>query len=499
MKQAASSTATGNLSVDNIDLHKSRRRPLRLDDPTKVDRLPPHSVEAEQSVLGCCLLDPMASMSEAITILRAGADCFYDLRHRVIWEHMLKLYERNTPWDVITICQALTDAHQLESVGGHAYISSLPDAVGTAQLISYYLLIVRDKYVLRRAVQVCTEAVGKIYEHVGTAEEMIDEFERDALSVSANLDAAHDCTIKESIHGAINEIEAMHANQGHLTGIPTGFIDLDKMTSGFQKSDMIVIAARPSLGKTSLLGNIVEHVAIDLKLPVAVFSLEMTKQAMVMRMLCSRARLNLRNVRDGFMAERDFPRLTGAAGKMSLAPIYIDDTSGLSILQLRARARRMQQQYGIKLFGIDYMQLLTAGASGKRFGNRQEEVSYISCGIKTLAKELDVPVIVLCQLNRDLDREKNRKPRLSDLRESGSIEQDADLVGMLYKTSAADENDEAEQDAISVNLCIAKQRQGPTGDVPLTFLRSYTRFESAARVSDDDVPKDQTNLPYADP
>jgi replicative DNA helicase len=268
------------------------------------------------------------------------------------------------------------------------------------------------------------------------------------------------------------------------------------MTSGLHGGEMVVIAARPSMGKTSLAMNIAEHVAIEQRLPVGVFSLEMTSESLVLRMLCSRSRVNLRNVREGFLAERDFPKLTGSAGKLANAPLFIDDSSALSILQLRAKARRMAQQYGIKLFVVDYLQLLHSTA--RRAENRQQEIADISSGIKSLAKELNVPVLVLSQLNRELEREKNRKPRLSDLRESGAIEQDADVVGLLYKRGSGDDkpsggDDEesgnaAEEDSVPINLYIAKQRNGPTGDVNLTFLKSYTRFESAAKVSDEDVP-----------
>jgi replicative DNA helicase len=254
---------------------------------------------------------------------------------------------------------------------------------------------------------------------------------------------------------------------------------------------MIVIAARPSMGKTSLAMNIAEHVALELKLPVGVFSLEMTAPSLVLRMLCSRSRVNLRNIREGFLAERDFPKLTGAAGKLANAPLFIDDSAGLSILQLRAKARRMTQQYGIKLFVIDYLQLLHSTA--RRAENRQQEIADISNGIKALAKELKVPVVVLSQLNRELEKDKNRKPRLSDLRESGAIEQDADLVALLYKPSSGDDEDGGERDeqeAVAVNLLIAKQRNGPTGDVNLTFLKPYTRFESAAKISAEDVQMD---------
>jgi replicative DNA helicase len=249
---------------------------------------------------------------------------------------------------------------------------------------------------------------------------------------------------------------------------------------------MVVIAARPSMGKTSLAMNIAEHVALEQKLPVGVFSLEMSAESLVLRMLCSRSRVNLRSIREGFLAERDFPKLTGSAGKLAGSPLFIDDTPGLSILQLRAKARRMHSQHDIKLFVIDYLQLLHS--TSRRADNRQQEIADISNGVKALAKELNVPVIVLAQLNRELEKDKNRKPRLSDLRESGAIEQDADLVGLLYKPNSDDEENEQEQDSLKINLLIAKQRNGPTGDVNLTFLKSYTRFESAAKVSAEDVP-----------
>jgi replicative DNA helicase len=252
---------------------------------------------------------------------------------------------------------------------------------------------------------------------------------------------------------------------------------------------MIVIAARPSVGKTSLAMNIAEHVALEQKIPTGVFSLEMTADQLILRMLCSRSRVNLRSIRDGFLAERDFPKLTGAAGKLAAAPLIIDDTSALSILQLRAKARRMKQQHGIKLFVIDYLQLLHS--TSRKADNRQQEIADISGGIKALAKELAVPIIVLSQLNREVEKRagEDAKPRLSDLRESGAIEQDADLVGLLYKTKDEEEaSGETDQDAIPVKLYIAKQRNGPTGEVGLTFLKSYTRFESAAKVSSEDAP-----------
>jgi replicative DNA helicase len=402
---------------------------------------------------------------------------------------LVEMYDSREAIDVITLQQRLKNKQLLEEVGGISYLAALPDSVPSSANLSYYLDIVQEKYLLRKMIRTCTDVVGRVYDYEGEVDALMDEVERDILRISESRVQSQTTTIKDLVKKAITTIEDFHQRQGVLTGVGTGFTDFDKMTSGLHGGEMVVIAARPSMGKTSLAMNIAEYVAIEQRLPVGVFSLEMTSESLVLRMLCSRSRVNLRNVREGFLAERDFPKLTGSAGKLANAPLFIDDSSALSILQLRAKARRMSQQYGIKLFVIDYLQLLHSTA--RRAENRQQEIADISSGVKSLAKELKVPIIVLSQLNRELEREKNRKPRLSDLRESGAIEQDADVVGLLYKPSSGDDEESgsaAEEDAVPVNLLIAKQRNGPTGDVNLTFLKSYTRFESAAKVSDEDVP-----------
>jgi replicative DNA helicase len=408
------------------------------------------------------------------------------MRHQALFDVIAEMYDKKELIDPITVQQYLKDRNQLEALGGMPYIAGLMNCVPSAANLEYYLEIIREKFVLRKMIQTCTSAVARVYEHQGEVDGLLDEVERDILQISEERVTVGNKTIKELVHKAINTIEDYHQRAGMLTGIGTGFPDLDRMTSGFHGGEMIVIAARPSMGKTSLAMNIAEHVALEEKQPVGVFSLEMSSESLVLRMLCSRSRVNLRNIREGFLAERDFPKLTGAAGKLANAPLFIDDSAGLSILQLRAKARRMYQQHGIKLFVIDYLQLLSA--SSHKVENRQQEIAQISNGIKALAKELGVPVIVLAQLNRELEKDKNRKPRLSDLRESGSIEQDADLVGLLYKVEQekADDVDDGPQEveALPVNLLIAKQRNGPTGDVNLTFLKSYTRYESASKVAD---------------
>jgi replicative DNA helicase len=463
---------------------------MDLADPSRVDRLPPHSIEAEQGVLGCVLLSPPDCMGECIESFRAGSEVFYDLRHRAIYELLVEMYERKAAIDIITVQQALKDRQQLEAVGGLAYLASLPDAVPSAANLAYYLEIVREKFVLRRMIGTCTEVVSRAYEHSGEVDELLDEVERDILRISGERVGTEPTDIKNLVHRAIHIIEDYHQRQGKLGGLATGFVDLDKMTDGLHAGEMIVIAARPSMGKTSLAMNIVEHVVTQVRLPVAVFSLEMTAESLVMRMMSSLARVNSRNIRDGFLSERDFARLTTSAGQLAKAPLFIEDSSGLSILQLRAKARRMAQQHGIKLFVIDYLQLLHSTA--RRAENRQQEIADISSGVKALAKELKVPVMVLSQLNRELEKDKSRKPRLSDLRESGAIEQDADVVGLLYKPNSGDDDEGTgpEADGLPVNLLIAKQRNGPTGDVNLTFLKSYTRFESAAKISGEDIPAD---------
>jgi len=476
------------------DFKKSRRRKQASTvDLSKLDRLPPHSLEAEQGVLGCMLLAPNDTIGTCLEKLKKGAESFYDLRHQMLYELLVTAYDKKEPIDLITITQTLRDNKQLEAVGGVAYLSSLMDAVPSAANLPYYADIVKEKHLLRRVISTFTQTVANVYEFEGEIDKFLDEVEREVLKINEDRAVVDQASIKDLVHKAINTIEEFHARQGMLTGVSTGFPQFDKMTTGMHPGEMLVIAARPSMGKTSLAMNIAESVALDQKLPVGVFSLEMTAESLVLRMLCSRARVNLRNLREGFLAERDFAPLTSAAGQLAGSKLVIDDTSGLSILQLRARARRMHQQHGIKLFVIDYLQLLNSTAR-RADQNRQQEIADISSGIKALAKELEVPVIVLAQLNRELEKDRSRKPRLSDLRESGSIEQDADLVCLLYDPNRGDEEDaaqlrEEQSEGKPVNLLIAKQRNGPTGDVPLVFLKGFTRFESAARISDNDVPE----------
>ena len=454
-----------------------------------IGRTPPNDVAAEQGVLGCVLLDPHQNLPACIEKVK-DETVFYDLRHQAIYAAMVAMYEETAPIDLLTLSHQLRSVGELDNIGGVAYLTELQDCVPSAANLEYYFEIVRDQALLRRMIQTCTKAIADAYDETGEVDRLVGEVEHAVLAINRDHNVVDMPKISDHVRDAVAKIELLFKNKGSTTGVETGFTDLDKMTTGLHPGEMIVVAARPSMGKTSLAMNIVEHVALDAKLPVGVFSLEMSSESLVMRMISSLARINSHDMQDGMLTPQDFPRITDAAGRLANSSLHIDDSAGLSILQLTARARRMWQQHGIKLFVIDYLQLLHS--TSRRAGeNRQQEIAEISSGIKALAKTLGVPVIVLSQLNRELEKDKNRKPRLSDLRESGSIEQDADLVGLLYKPGGVDEDTEdPESEARPVNLLIAKQRNGPTGDVPLTFLKGYTRFENAAKFNREDMPQD---------
>jgi replicative DNA helicase len=459
---------------------KFRRKP-----PATADRLPPHSDECERGVLGALLLEPLINVPVCIEKVKAGADVFYDLRHQTIYDAILRMYDVNQPINVITVMQHLKDVNMLEQVGGITYLQDLPDAVTFASELSAHLDIVISKFLLRKMIHACTNTVTDIYDDERDAVASLDKAERDVLAVRKLIPEKGTPPIGVLVSDAIAEIDYSMKSMGAPTGQTTGFIDLDKLTGGMQKGDMMILAGRPSLGKTSLAMNIVEHVALNCRVGVGIFSFEMNGKSLIKRMICSRARVNMRNLNDGFIAERDFPKLTAAAGKIHHSPIYIDDTRESTVMQIRARARRMYQEHGIGLIVVDYLQLIRAPMTHRSYSNRQEEITEISFQMKSLAGELNIPVMVISQLNREIDREKNRRPRLSDLRESGAIEQDADFVGILYKVK--DFSEEAEEsDSVAVNLWIGKQRSGPADkDVHLTFLKNFTRYESAAKITDD--------------
>jgi replicative DNA helicase len=462
----------------------------------QTDRLPPHSLDAEAGVLGCLLLDADAAIPECSSI---SPESMYDLRHRQIFTAMLAMHDARIPIDTLTLSEWLQDSGKLDAVGGLAYLQELPDKPPSPSHAPAYAKIVAEKARLRTIIRAASNIVSRAYDAGDSEdiEDIIDEAERDLIRIGDTAGTKSLPSIGSLMTRAVEIIENYHSRQGALTGLSTGFSDLDKLTNGLQNSDMIVIAARPGNGKTSIAIQIAETVAIEQRLPVAVFSLEMSADALAIRMLCSRARVNLRNVREGFLAERDIPRITCASAQIAGAPIYIDDSSTMSVFQLRTKARRMASQFGLRLLVIDYLQLLHS--TSRKADNRQQEIADISRGIKALAKELNIPIIALSQLNRDVERDGKRRPRLADLRESGALEQDSDFVGLLYRpTSKEDDDSEVDNpDVGAMNLYIAKQRNGVAGvDVNLTFIRSYTRFEGAAKISSDD--DSQAALPYRD-
>ena len=403
---------------------------------------------------------------------------FHHPSHGTIYSVLEELNKTNSPIDLITVTQAMSDRKLLEQIGGPAVLAGLQTFLPTAANADYYIDIIKEKYLLRRMISVCTSSAARCYDEQGDVKALIDDVEKQVFTVAEDRVRAKDPDIKKQVHDALEAIESLYKNRGQVTGVPTGYKDLDNMTNGLHPSEMIVIAARPSMGKTALAMNIAEHVAVDKQIPVGVFSLEMSSQQLATRLLCSRARVNLQQIRNGIMPKSAQLNLVKAVNEYSTSKMIIDDTAGLSINELRAKSRRMMDKHGLGLIVIDYLQLLRS-PSKRGQENRQIEIAEISNGIKALAKELSIPIIVLAQLNRKSEDRGDGKPRISDLRESGSIEQDADVVGLLYRSAyyAKDEEDRNEKAGES-ELIIAKQRNGPTGEVPLTFLSEFTRFET---------------------
>jgi replicative DNA helicase len=447
----------------------------------EVPRSLPSSEDGEKGVLCSLLLSPREVAD--ICVLSLRADAFYIPAHRTIYNLILEFGDKSKPIDFVSLKQALKDRNQLEEIGGPEYLSALYSFVPTAANAAYYIEIVREKYVLRRLIIAFNNLSSQCYDAQEDIKPLLDDTEKEIFAITGEHVKTEIVATKDLVMATIEQIEKLYENRGSITGIPTGFGDLDKMTLGLHPTEMIVIAARPSMGKTALAMNIAEHVAMNVGKAVAVFSLEMSSQQLVQRLLCSRAKVDLQRVRDGFLSERDFPKLTAAAAKLAAAKMFIDDTPGLSIMELRAKARRMKSQHNIELIVIDYLQLLRS-TTRRAQDNRQLEISEISGGIKALAKELNLPIVVVAQLNRQPDTraKEGGRPRLSDLRESGSIEQDADVVGLLVRPEYYETDEDGKQErAGEAELIIAKQRNGPTGDVPLTFLKQYTRFENRAR------------------
>jgi replicative DNA helicase len=447
-----------------------------------IHRSLPQSRDAEKGLLGSILLAPGRVLDECMQ-QRVSEKYFYHPAHGRIFGVLIEMRESNKPIDLISLTQFLEDRHILEEVGGAAAITDLFTFVPTASNAAYYLEILREKFLLRSIIETCTDYGARAYEEQGDVQLLLDEVEQKILSIGDDRFRSKVPEMKELAMEALDNIEKLFQNRGALTGLPTGFKGIDSMTNGMHPGEMIVIAARPSMGKTALAMNIAEHVAIEAGRPVAVYSLEMSTQQLMQRLLCSHARVDLKKIRDGFIGKHDMTNLIQATTRLSECKMIVDDTPGLGILELRARARRLKDRHDVQLIVVDYLQLLRS-TSKRAQENRQIEVAEISSGIKALAKELNVPIVVLSQLNRNPEAragDSKGQPRLSDLRESGSIEQDADFVGLLWREEYyADDEEEKKETEGKAELLIAKQRNGPIGRVPLTFLKHVTRFEDRA-------------------
>ncbi|MCU0651603.1 MAG: replicative DNA helicase [Candidatus Omnitrophica bacterium] len=438
-----------------------------------LEKLQPQNLEAEMAVLGSMLVD-----EEAISVAaeRLDKDAFYKDTHRKIFDAILDLFNANKAVDLITLADELKRRSLLEETGGVSFLTNLANSVPTSANIGHYVTIVKEKSILRTLINSATRIVSSCYESDGNIDEVVDQAERLVFEVSDRKQHGTYLHLKEIIKDSIETIDKLYQKKEHVTGVPSGFIDFDLKTAGLQPSDLVIIAGRPSMGKSAFALSIAEYAGVVEKVPVALFSLEMSKEQLVQRMLCAHAKVDAHKVRTGYLATSDWPRLTAAAGKLSEAPIFIDDTPAISVMELRAKARRLKAHQNIQLIILDYMQLMRGTGSPE---SRQQEISEISRSLKALARELNVPVIAISQLSRAVESRNDHRPQLSDLRESGAIEQDADVVVLIlreeYYNPTPDNQGVAE-------IIIAKQRNGPVGSLRLAFIKEYTRFENIARI-----------------
>lgn len=434
-----------------------------------LERIPPQNIEAEQSVLGSMLIEREA-ISKAMEELRA--EDFYRDTHRMIFQAMVNLFDRNEPVDLITVSEDLRQRDQLEKAGGLSYLTTLASIVPTAANVYYYARIVGEKALLRQLIHAATEIAATSYEASEDVAVILDQAEKSILAISQQTNSQAFAPIKGILLDTFEKIEFLYNNKAGVVGIPSGYIDLDQMTAGFHPSDLILLAARPSMGKTALCLNIAQNIAIREKKPVAFFSLEMSKEQLVQRMLCAEAHIDAHRLRTGNLRDDDWKRLSMGMGKLSEAPIYIDDSAGMHVMEMRAKCRRLKVEQGLGIIIIDYIQLIQGKS---RTENRQQEISEISRSLKALARELSVPIIALSQLSRAVESRADKRPMLSDLRESGSLEQDADLVAFIFREEYYDPKPENQN---ITEVIIAKHRNGPVGKVELTFIKEWAKFVS---------------------
>ncbi|RAL23389.1 replicative DNA helicase [Thermoflavimicrobium daqui] len=432
------------------------------------DRLPPHNIEAEQAVLGAILIEPSVLI---MVNERLRAEDFYRQGHQKLFQVMNDLAQKGEPVDLVTLTAELQDRKWLEEVGGVAYLTELAGIVPTAANVDYYAQIVEEKATLRRLIRTATQIAASGYSGGEDVADVINEAEKSILEISQRRVRGGFIPIGDVLMQSFEQIESMYNSPKGLKGTPSGFVDLDRMTSGFQKSDLIILAARPSMGKTAFALNVAQNVALRAGQTVAIFNLEMSAQQLVMRILAAEANIDAQAFRTGNLKEEDWEKLTMAIGALSEAPIFIDDTPGVTVFDIRSKLRRLQAEHGLGLVLIDYLQLI----SGRGVDSRQQEISEISRSLKLMAREFDVPVIALSQLSRAVEQRQDKRPMLSDLRESGSIEQDADIVAFLYRDDYY--NEESEKKNIA-EVIIGKQRNGPVGKVELLFLKNYNKFLS---------------------
>ena len=436
------------------------------------ERILPHNLEAERSVLGAILIHNEAINSAAQIV--DSRDFFRDA-HRRIWDKMVSLTEKNLPIDYVTLKEELGRSGELEEVGGPAYITALVDGVPRSTNVEQYARIVKEKSVLRSLIFSANRIITSAYQAEEDPDTLLDGAERAIFEIAEGRIRQGFVPLRDLVHSSFATIEKLQQHKGMVTGVPTGFADLDEMTSGLQPSDMVIIAARPSMGKTSFVLNIAQHVGTTTDMTVGFFSLEMSKEQLFMRMLTSEARIDAHRFRTGYLGEKDYSKLSQAMGKLADARIYIDDTASIGVLEMRAKCRRLMAEAGLHLVIVDYIQLMQGRG---RFESRQQELSSISRSIKGLAKELNVPIVCLSQLSRAPESRSDHRPQLSDLRESGALEQDADLVMFIYRE---DQYERSEENQGIAEIIVGKQRNGPTGEIKLAFLREYTRFENLAR------------------
>ncbi|WP_146550448.1 replicative DNA helicase [Rummeliibacillus suwonensis] len=440
-----------------------------MNDP-QLDRVPPHNQEAEQAVIGAIFLEPQALITASEILI---PEDFYRSAHQKIFQTMLRLSDQGKAIDVITVTEELSSHNELEDVGGISYITEIANAVPTAANVGHYAQIVSEKALLRRLIRVATKIVEDGYTREDEVDTLLSEAESRVMEVANRKNAGDFKHVKDVLVETYANVEHLQNRKGDITGIPTGFRDLDRLTAGFQRGDLIIVAARPSVGKTAFALNVAQAVGTQTDENVAIFSLEMGAEQLVMRMLCAEGNIDAQVLRTGALNSEDWRKLTMATGTLSRAGIYIDDSAGIRVSEIRAKCRRLKQEHGLGMILIDYLQLIQG--SGLAGQNRQQEVSEISRSLKALARELEVPVIALSQLSRGVEQRQDKRPMMSDLRESGSIEQDADIVAFLYRE---DYYDKETEDANTIEIIVAKQRNGPTDTVKLAFKKEFNKFVS---------------------